>query len=539
MSTFCTRYSRETQPLTRRVASASSSAKKNQAKESVPVQALMFQWGMRDYLVQVSGSRLVSGKPLCVFVPLTKVGVLESHESTVQTRVAEDLLQNKAVDKKKNKKAISPRRKRRHSQSFSAIRNQLSPLLKITEKKFLEVRDPSRDYQTLDENISLHCEVTQYFMRAENGGPALATFALSKGGKMDLEPKFHVEYKVVVIQGPRSWTVLRRYQYFRNLFLRLKNKHGRIHINCPAKHLLAMGRSTKALDTRMRKLHTFLQSILESPRVQSDPALYEFLAPECDTEVTTETPAAEPSQLLSTPHKYESPPRPKNVDITARDPDTMDLHTSPLKATSSSPMSPQPTSVVKNWGWLEDSSSDFSFGQNDQNENPSRVSTKEVRDSFQLSVDLIKELFKIKDMQWGKRKVVEGVLNMAKVSLAGGPAYRFADSMYSSMFCDENMSALLTRLCDICWPDGKRRPPAPVLSEADQRRKECRESQRLLELLKDSFPLSLCSIVGRARVDAGCYTLWEFLQNETLLKHVIYRFLDRVLHRIQISVDIP
>ena len=28
----------------------------------------------------------------------------------------------------------------------------------------------------------------------------------------DLEPKFHVEYKVVVIQGPRSWTVLRRYQ---------------------------------------------------------------------------------------------------------------------------------------------------------------------------------------------------------------------------------------------------------------------------------------------------------------------------------------
>ena len=70
--------------------------KKNPAKESVPVQALLFQWGMRDYLVQVSGSRLVSGKPLCVFVPLTKVGVLESHESTVQTRVAEDMLQNKA-----------------------------------------------------------------------------------------------------------------------------------------------------------------------------------------------------------------------------------------------------------------------------------------------------------------------------------------------------------------------------------------------------------------------------------------------------------
>ena len=70
--------------------------KKNSAKESVPVQALLFQWGMRDYLVQVSGSRLVSGKPLCVFVSLTKVGVLESHESTVQTRVAEDMLQNKA-----------------------------------------------------------------------------------------------------------------------------------------------------------------------------------------------------------------------------------------------------------------------------------------------------------------------------------------------------------------------------------------------------------------------------------------------------------
>ena len=42
-----------------------------------------------------------------------------------------------------------------------------------------------------------------------------------------------------------------------------------------------------------------------------------------------------------------------------------------------------------------------------------------------------------------------------------------------------------------------------------------------------------------ARVDAGCYTLWEFLQNETLLKHVIYRYLDRVLHRIQVSVDTP
>ena len=48
------------------------------------------------------------------------------------------------VDKKKKKKGISPMRKRRHSQSFSAIRNQLTPLLKITEKKFLEVRDPSR-----------------------------------------------------------------------------------------------------------------------------------------------------------------------------------------------------------------------------------------------------------------------------------------------------------------------------------------------------------------------------------------------------------
>ena len=42
-----------------------------------------------------------------------------------------------------------------------------------------------------------------------------------------------------------------------------------------------------------------------------------------------------------------------------------------------------------------------------------------------------------------------------------------------------------------------------------------------------------------ARVDAGCYTLWEFLQNETLLKHVVYRYLDRVLERIQINVDIP
>ena len=32
------------------------------------------------------------------------------------------------------------------------------------------------------------------------------------GPVQDLEPKFHVEYKVVVTQGPRSWTVLRRYQ---------------------------------------------------------------------------------------------------------------------------------------------------------------------------------------------------------------------------------------------------------------------------------------------------------------------------------------
>lgn len=63
-------------------------------KDSVAVQTLLFQWGMRDYLVEVSGARLVSGHPLCVFVPLTKVGVLESPEPTVQTRVAEDVLQN-------------------------------------------------------------------------------------------------------------------------------------------------------------------------------------------------------------------------------------------------------------------------------------------------------------------------------------------------------------------------------------------------------------------------------------------------------------
>ena len=57
------------------------------------VQTMLFQWGMREYLVEVSGARLAASKRLCVYVPLTKVGRLESPESTVKMRVAEDVLQ--------------------------------------------------------------------------------------------------------------------------------------------------------------------------------------------------------------------------------------------------------------------------------------------------------------------------------------------------------------------------------------------------------------------------------------------------------------
>ena len=52
-------------------------------------------------------------------------------------------------------------------------------------------------------------------------------------------------------------------------------------------------------------------------------------------------------------------------------------------------------------------------------------------------------------------------------------------------------------------------------------------------------PCNACAPTHLARVDAGCYTLWEFLQNETLLKHVIYRYLDRMLYRIQMNVNNP
>ena len=36
--------------------------------------------------------------------------------------------------------------------------------------------------------------------------------SLPLGRAQDSEPKYHVEYKVVVHQGSRSWTLLRRYQ---------------------------------------------------------------------------------------------------------------------------------------------------------------------------------------------------------------------------------------------------------------------------------------------------------------------------------------
>ena len=57
------------------------------------MQTMLFRWGMREFLVEMSSVRLRDAKGLGVYVPLTAVGVRESPEATVKMRVAEHMLQ--------------------------------------------------------------------------------------------------------------------------------------------------------------------------------------------------------------------------------------------------------------------------------------------------------------------------------------------------------------------------------------------------------------------------------------------------------------